>query len=156
MAVGRTVWGPKVPTLKGTEASLFCVQCFLYLVSFSMSLFFILHGWISSRQTLYIQLDLPVLPYFDSELTKEDSLPYEHSKCPSFFWVFVQTIAHTRNLFSPTFPCLNQFFNIWLRSHIHQKATFIKRPPETLLTYIEFSFLYGVLTILHNAENNAT
>ena len=27
MAVGRTVWGPKVPTLKGTEASLSYVQC---------------------------------------------------------------------------------------------------------------------------------
>ena len=33
MATGRTVWGPKVPTLKGTEASLSYVQCFLYLVS---------------------------------------------------------------------------------------------------------------------------
>ena len=33
MAIGRTVWGPKVPTLKGTEVSLFYVQCFLYLVS---------------------------------------------------------------------------------------------------------------------------
>ena len=33
METGRTVWGPKVPTLKGTEASLPCVQCFLYLVS---------------------------------------------------------------------------------------------------------------------------
>ena len=32
---GRTVWGPKVPTLKGTEASLSCVQCFLHLVSSS-------------------------------------------------------------------------------------------------------------------------
>ena len=31
MAIGRTVWGPKVPTLKGTEVSLSCVQCFLYL-----------------------------------------------------------------------------------------------------------------------------
>ena len=33
MAIGRTVWGPKVTTLKGTEASLSYVQCFLYLVS---------------------------------------------------------------------------------------------------------------------------
>ena len=31
MATGRTVWGPNVSTLKGTEASLSCVQCFLYL-----------------------------------------------------------------------------------------------------------------------------
>ena len=33
---GRTVWGPKVPTLKGTEVSLSYVQCFLYLVSSSI------------------------------------------------------------------------------------------------------------------------
>ena len=31
LVIGRTVWGPKVPTLKGTEASLSYVQCFLYL-----------------------------------------------------------------------------------------------------------------------------
>ena len=31
MVTGRTVWGPKVPTLKGTAASLSHVQCFLYL-----------------------------------------------------------------------------------------------------------------------------
>ena len=37
MAIGRTVWGPKVPTLKGTEASLSYVQCFLYLVSSSIN-----------------------------------------------------------------------------------------------------------------------
>ena len=29
---GRTVWGPKVPTLKVSEASLSYIQCFLYLV----------------------------------------------------------------------------------------------------------------------------
>ena len=32
MVTGRTGWGPKVPTLKGTEASLSCVQGFLYLL----------------------------------------------------------------------------------------------------------------------------
>ena len=32
MVIGRTVGGPKVPTLKGTEASLSYVQCFLYLL----------------------------------------------------------------------------------------------------------------------------
>ena len=35
MATRRTVWGPKVPTLKGAEASLSYVQRFLYLVSSS-------------------------------------------------------------------------------------------------------------------------
>ena len=33
MVIGRTVWGTKVPTLKGTEASLSYVHCSLYLVS---------------------------------------------------------------------------------------------------------------------------
>ena len=37
MATGRTAWGPKVPTLKGTEASLFYAQYFLYLVSSSVN-----------------------------------------------------------------------------------------------------------------------
>ena len=32
MATGRTLWGPKVPTLKGTEALLSYVQCFFYLL----------------------------------------------------------------------------------------------------------------------------
>ena len=32
MVIGRTVWGPKVPTLKRTETSLSYVQCFLYLL----------------------------------------------------------------------------------------------------------------------------
>ena len=31
MAIARTVWDPKVPTLKGTEVSLSYVQCVLYL-----------------------------------------------------------------------------------------------------------------------------
>ena len=37
MVIGRTVWGPKVPTLRGTEVSLSYVQCFLYLVSSSVN-----------------------------------------------------------------------------------------------------------------------
>ena len=41
MAIGSPVWGPKVPTVKGTEASLSSVQGFLYLLQ---SLFFILYG----------------------------------------------------------------------------------------------------------------
>ena len=32
MAIDKIVWGPKVPTLKGNEASLSYVQCFLYLL----------------------------------------------------------------------------------------------------------------------------
>ena len=42
---GRTVWGPKVPTLKGTEASLSYIQCFLYLVSSSINAFIFHSTW---------------------------------------------------------------------------------------------------------------
>ena len=37
MTIGRTVWGPNMPTLKGTEGSLSYVQCVLYLVSSSVN-----------------------------------------------------------------------------------------------------------------------
>ena len=37
MATRRAVWGPNVPTLKGTEVSLTCAQCFLYPVSSSLN-----------------------------------------------------------------------------------------------------------------------
>ena len=40
MVIGRIVWGPKVPALKGTEVSLPYVQCFLYLVSSSINVSF--------------------------------------------------------------------------------------------------------------------
>ena len=36
-AAGGTVSGPKVPPLKGTEASLSCVQCVLCLISSSLN-----------------------------------------------------------------------------------------------------------------------
>ena len=32
MVIGRIVWGPEVPSLKGTEASLSYVQCFMYFL----------------------------------------------------------------------------------------------------------------------------
>ena len=43
----------KVPTMKGAEASLFCVQCFLYLASSINYSIFTVHGWILSGQTSY-------------------------------------------------------------------------------------------------------
>ena len=55
MPIGRTVWGPKVPTLKGTEVSLSYVQCFSYLSPV------ILYCWIPSGQTLYAQRSLLAL-----------------------------------------------------------------------------------------------
>ena len=41
----------KVSTMKGTEMSLSFVQCFLFLVSSSMSLFFIFNSWIHYEYT---------------------------------------------------------------------------------------------------------
>ena len=53
MVIGRPVWGPKVPTLKETEVSLSCIQCFLYLVSSSINVS-IFH--IACLDTLWIDL----------------------------------------------------------------------------------------------------
>ena len=53
--VGKTMWGPKVPTLEKTEVSLSCVQCFLYLVSSSINVsIFHVHAWIPPGQSSYI------------------------------------------------------------------------------------------------------
>ena len=48
MAIGRIVWGPKMPTLKRTEVSLFCVQCFLYLVSSSINVSIFHSTWLDT------------------------------------------------------------------------------------------------------------
>ena len=44
VAIGRTVWGPKVPTLKEIDASLSCVQWFLYFASSSINYLFVGEG----------------------------------------------------------------------------------------------------------------
>ena len=46
MATERTVWGPKVPTLKGTEAPLIYVQCSLYLVSSLVNISIVHSTWL--------------------------------------------------------------------------------------------------------------
>ena len=68
MVTGRTVWVPKVPTLKGAKASLSHVQCFLYLVSSSINIsHFHIHGCIFSGQTLCLCVHLCVCFCFSSE-----------------------------------------------------------------------------------------
>ena len=55
MVIGRTVWGPQVPTLKGTEVSSSYVQCFLYLVSSSVSVSTFYITWLDTFwQTSYL------------------------------------------------------------------------------------------------------
>ena len=56
MAIERTVWGPKVPTLKGTEVSLSTVQCLLYLVSSSINVSIFHSTWLDTFWTDLINL----------------------------------------------------------------------------------------------------
>ena len=56
MAIGRTVWGPKVPTLKGSEVSLSYKQCFSYLVSSSINVYVFPITWLSTFWTDLIKL----------------------------------------------------------------------------------------------------
>ena len=58
MAIGRTVWGPEVPTLKETELSLSCVQCFLYLVSSSINVSIFHTVWLDTFWT-YFEYSIP-------------------------------------------------------------------------------------------------
>ena len=58
MAIGRTVWGPKVPTLKRTEASLSYVECFLYLVSSSINVSIFHITWLDTFWTNHIHFKI--------------------------------------------------------------------------------------------------
>ena len=57
MAIGRTVWGPKAPTLKGIEALLSYVQCFLYPVSSSINVSIFHITWLDSFWTDLIYIE---------------------------------------------------------------------------------------------------
>ena len=50
----RSLWGPNVPTLKGTEASFSYVQCFLYLVSSSINVSIFHSTWLDSYIYTYV------------------------------------------------------------------------------------------------------
>ena len=54
MAIGRTVWDPKVPIFKGTEVSLPRVQCFWHLVisSVNISISYYMTGYFLDRPGL--------------------------------------------------------------------------------------------------------
>ena len=51
MSIGRTVWGPKMPTLRRTEVSLSYVQCFLSLVSSSINVSIFHCTWLDTFWT---------------------------------------------------------------------------------------------------------
>ena len=56
MALGRTVWGPKVPTLTGIEASLFYTVFLVYWIFFNTCLCFLhcLVGYLLDRPYIFI------------------------------------------------------------------------------------------------------
>ena len=56
VAIRRIMWGPNVPTLKGTEASLSHVQCFLYLISSSINVSIFLSVWLDTLWTDYTHI----------------------------------------------------------------------------------------------------
>ena len=51
MAIGKTEWDPNMPTLKGTEATLFYIQCFLYLISSSENVSVFHSTWLDTFWT---------------------------------------------------------------------------------------------------------
>ena len=74
----RTVCGPKVPTLKGTEVSLSHVQCFLYLLSCSINV------CVSYYMAVYILERPPIFP--DSHILPS-ALDSSHSWETSSRWL---------------------------------------------------------------------
>ena len=51
MVIGRTVRGPKVPTLKGTETSLSYIQCLFFVVSSSINVSIFHITWLDTFWT---------------------------------------------------------------------------------------------------------
>ena len=54
MAIGRTVWAPRMPALKGTEVWLSCAQYFFYLVSSSINASILHITWLDTFCTALI------------------------------------------------------------------------------------------------------
>ena len=114
-ADGRTVWGPEVPTLKGTEASLCYVQCFLCLVSSSkMSLFSSLHGRILSGQTLYVYMHKQTYVFssgicFCSELgdIQQVFLEWRHCHNMKAMHLPMPALGADSQLALPCWPCVS-------------------------------------------------
>ena len=78
VVIGRTVWGPKVPILKGTEESLSCVQHFLYLVSSSINVSIFHITWLGTFWTDLINLNKsfngPALLVFSGNVDRKGTI----------------------------------------------------------------------------------
>ena len=65
MAIGRTVWGPKGPTLKGTKVSLSYVQCFLCLLSSSINVSIFHSTWLDTFWTDFVACEKWFVIFFN-------------------------------------------------------------------------------------------
>ena len=90
MVIGRTVWGPKVLTLKGTEIPLPYVQCFLYLVASSINISSFHSTWLDTFWTdlFYTKIQL------ENVLNKQ------------FYWIFY---SFSISFFGLTFFTIHSF-----------------------------------------------
>ena len=88
MVTGKTVWGPKVPTLKGTEASLSYVQCSLYLVSSSINVSLFYTTWLDIFWTelIFSWISLMVWnPWGKARSLRAPNLGYRRAESPEWF-----------------------------------------------------------------------
>ena len=90
MAIGRTVWGPKVPTLKGTEVSLSYVQYFLYLVSLINVPSFPI-TWLDTFWTDLYVIDI----YIYVSIYLSTYLYIYHTYTYVYMYVYIYTYTHT-------------------------------------------------------------
>ena len=58
MEIGRTVWGPKMPTLNGTKILLSSLQRFLYLISSSINVSTFHNTWMDTFWTDHVNKEL--------------------------------------------------------------------------------------------------
>ena len=88
-AIGRTVWGPKVPTLKGTE-TLYKMRCFLYLLSSSINVSIFQSTWLDTFWTHLVYMCMWYIPtmwitYQKNVMSGSFYPPHHHFLCCSMF-----------------------------------------------------------------------
>ena len=134
IAIGRTVWGPRVPTLKGTEASLSYVQCFLHRVS-SLSESILHITWLDTfwRYT-HTHIHIFIHPSIDRHIGCFYTLPKQCCKehgdtdissifCFYLLWMYTQNwncwfmLKFYFNFFRNFYSI---FHNGWTNLHSHQ------------------------------------
>ena len=117
--IGRTAWGPTVPALKGTEASLSYVQCSLYLVSSSTNVSF---SYYMARYLLDIWTNLGisiVVEFFNHFFLRIKTHPNSRKNRNRKVWIWTPTP-------SPTMQCwANHSFGSSVMNSYHLPYRFL-------------------------------